>query len=200
MIVAVAAALVIVLAVQSFGPPGEKLGAALRATARWSFLWFCLATTGSALTSLFGANFQWLAQRGRDFGLAFASAHLVHLTLVARLLYVSAGPFPRPQLIFFGLGVVWTYLLALLSVSGSLRATLSPKAWRTIRTIGVEYIAFAFLSEFAGRAFHGGVASFLIYLPFLTLALAGPLLRIAALGKRWRAALAEERLKPGHAA
>jgi len=52
---------------------GEKLGVALRATARWSFLLFWLAYAGGALATLFGPKFQALARRGRDFGLSFAS-------------------------------------------------------------------------------------------------------------------------------
>jgi hypothetical protein len=177
------AALVIVLIIYLGAGHGEKLALALRATARWSFLWFWLASVGGALAALFGSHFQNLAQRARDFGLAFASAHLAHLGLVAWLLYHSVTPFPRSPLLFFGIGVFWTYLLALLSIKG-LSAMLAPSIWRIVRTLGVEYISFAFLIDFAKNPFQGGVLNLLAYLPFLTLAIAGPLLRLAAVAKR----------------
>ncbi len=86
-------------------------------------------------------------------------------------------------LIFFGIAVFWTYLLALLSIK-SLAAKLDPKLLRTLRTIGVEYIALVFLVDFAKNPFQGGIVNMVIYLPFIALAIAGPLLRIAAVAKR----------------
>jgi D-alanyl-lipoteichoic acid acyltransferase DltB (MBOAT superfamily) len=177
-------ALVIVLVLGLAAAPGERLGTALRATARWSFLLFWLASAGGALASLFGSRFQALARRGRDFGLAFASAHLVHLGLVAFLYYIALNPPSRSTLIFFGIAAVWTYVLAILSIK-RLSARLNPRVWRIVRTFGVEYIALAFLTDFAKNLFEGSVANFIVYLPFLTLAIAGPILRLAALAKRW---------------
>jgi len=175
--------LALVLVIRLGVEPKEQITLALRLTARWSFLWFWLASAGGALATLFGSRFLALAQRGRDFGLAFASAHLVHVGLVALLLYRSTTPFPRPALIFFGIAVFWTYLLALLSIR-SLSAMLNPTVWRIVRIIGVEYISYAFISDFAKNPFAGGIRHFVGYLPFLTLALAGPLLRLAAAVKR----------------
>jgi D-alanyl-lipoteichoic acid acyltransferase DltB (MBOAT superfamily) len=177
-------ALAIVLVVGLAAAQGEKLGTALRATARWSFVLFWLATAGSALASLFGSRFQALARHGRDFGLAFASAHLVHLGLVAFLYYIALNPPSRPTLVFFGIAAIWTYVLAILSIK-RLSARLNPRVWRIVRTLGVEYIALAFLTDFAKNLFEGSVANFIIYLPFLALAIAGPILRLAALAKRW---------------
>jgi hypothetical protein len=174
--------LVIVLAVRTGAGPGERVAMALRATARWSFLLFWLASTGGALTTLFGSRFQALAHRARDLGLAFASAHLAHLGVVAWL-YVSDNPPTRPTLIFFGIAAIWTYLLAILSIN-RLSARLNPRVWRTVRTLGVEYIGLAFLTDFAKHPFQGGVLDVANYLPFLALAIAGPILRLAAVVKR----------------
>jgi hypothetical protein len=168
--------------------PGERVAAALRATARWSFLLFWLAYAGGALATVFGSRFQALARRGRDFGLAFASAHLAHLGLVAWIYYDSGygslrQPFTPSTIVFFGIGVIWTYALAILSVK-RLSAKLNPRVWRTVRTVGVEYIALVFLADFAKNPFQDGLASVLAYLPFQLLAVAGLLLRLAALAKR----------------
>jgi hypothetical protein len=60
----------------------DRVGVALRVTARWSFLLFWLAYTGSAMATLWGPPFNGLARHGREFGLAFASAQLVHVGLI----------------------------------------------------------------------------------------------------------------------
>jgi hypothetical protein len=176
-------ALAMVIVIRLVEGPGERVDMALRATARWSFLLFWLASAGRALSTLFGPRFQALAKRARDFGLAFASAHLVHLGLVAWVYYSSTEPPGRQTLIFFGIAAFWTYLLAILSIK-RLSARLSPKVWRIVRMVGVEYIAFAFLVDFNKISFQDGIGNVLVYLPLLALAAAGPLLRLAAVVKR----------------
>lgn len=161
---------------------GDKVGMALRATARWSFFWFWLASTGGALCVLFGSRFQVLAQRARDFGLAFASAHLVHIGLAGFLLIALAAPFPRSKLIFFSMGAFWIYLLAFLSVK-RVAAQVELRTLRIVRTIGVEYIALVFIVDFYPRT-GGGISNLVIYLPLLAMAIAGPFLRLAASVKR----------------
>jgi hypothetical protein len=178
---ALGAALMIVLAVGLLAS-SHKLSLALRLTARWSFLLFWLASAGAALATLFGSRFSGLAARARDFGLAFASAHLAHLGLVAWLYYAYQGP-GRSTIIIFGIAAFWTYLLALFSLK-QVTAMLNPRVWKILRTIGVEYISFAFLYDFARNPFQRGILHIVEYLPFLILAVAGPLLRLAALVKR----------------
>jgi hypothetical protein len=84
----------------------DRIGAALRVTARWSFLLFWLSYTGSAMATLWGPPFTGLARHGRELGLAFASAQLVHVGLIL-LSGSGAG------MAFFWAGIVFTYLLAL---------------------------------------------------------------------------------------
>jgi hypothetical protein len=181
MLAAFAMAIVVVF-LSRLTPPGDRLAVALRATGRWSFLLFWPAYAGGALATLFGAKFQRLARRGRDLGLSFASAHLVHLGLVAYLIWYNGG-FPLGSLIFLGIGVFFVYLLALLSISG-FAAALGQRATRIVRTVGIEYIALVFLIDFSSNPFQGGLGPLVAYLPFLTLAIVGPLLRIAAAVKR----------------
>jgi hypothetical protein len=181
---AIGVALMIVLAV-ALVAHHDRLSLALRSTARWSFLLFWLASAGGALATLYGLRFSNLAARARDFGLAFASAHLVHLGLVAWLYYAFVGP-GKFTLIFFGVAAFWTYLLALLSVK-RIAAALKPRTWRVLRIIGVEFISLAFLYDFARNPFSGGFLRVVAYLPFLILAVAGPLLRLAAMLKKLQA-------------
>jgi len=176
-------ALAIVLIVRTVAAPGARVSGALQATARWSFILFWCAYAGNALAVVFGPRFQAIAHRCRDFALAYASAHLAHIGMVAWMMLTSDTPFGRFELIFFGTAIFWTYLLALLSIK-TLAARLDPKLLRTLRTIGVEYIALVFLAGFARNPFQGGIVNLVIYLPFLALAIAGPLLRFAAVVKR----------------
>ena len=148
-----------------------------------AYLLFWCAYAGNALAVVFGPRFQAVANRCRDFSLSYASAHLAHIGMVAWLILASGTPFGPSEVIVFGIGVFWTYLLALLSIK-SLAAKLDPKLLRALRTIGVEYIALVFLVGFAKNPFQGGFANMLNYLPFIALAVAGPLLRIAAAIKR----------------
>ncbi|MBV8614626.1 MAG: hypothetical protein JOY66_12800 [Acetobacteraceae bacterium] len=152
---------------------------ALEVTARFSFALFWLAYAGSALATLFGPAFRGLARRGRDLGLAFASAHLVHVGLVVWLFRISPEPpVSGRTFVFFAVGLMWVYLLALFSI-GRLAQMLGPVRWRILRTVGLEYISFAFLVDFINHPIHLNAKILLGYLPFSTLAVIGTMLRIA---------------------
>jgi hypothetical protein len=165
----------VVLAV--LGADKKGTDAALAATARLSFLLFWAAYTGGALTALFGPTFQPLKQRAREFGLAFAAAHLVHIGLVGWLCSIGAAP-GVSVFVFFGIALIFTYVLALFSI-GDLQRAIDPRSWWLLRTVGMNYIAYAFFVDFM-RFPLLGVKHIVAYLPFLVLAIVGPLLRLAA--------------------
>jgi hypothetical protein len=197
---AVLGGLIVVLVARHVAPPNDQLGVALRWSARWSFLWFWIASCSAALGVLLGPRLRPLAVRARQFGLAFAAAHLVHVALVAYMLHGATTPFARQPLIFFGTGVFFVYLMALLSLSGRLRDLIGANAWRAVRVVGLEYINYAYYSDFVGRTFHKGTANLIIYLPFLVLVVAGPLLRLAAAWHRLRAGSVTARARVEQAA
>jgi hypothetical protein len=166
----------IILVARGAGVHGTET--ALRATARVAFLWFWVAYAGGALTTLFGAALLPLKQHGREFGLAFAAALLVHLSLVTWLCWIG----PAPQIgvfIFFGTAAAFTFLLAVFSF-GNLHAVLGPKWWWLLRIIGMNFILYAFLKDFMQDPLHGGIKRAAEYLPFVMMAAAAPLLRLAA--------------------
>jgi hypothetical protein len=162
----------------------DRAGVALRVTARWSFLLFWLAYTGSAMATLWGPAFSGLARHGREFGLAFASAQLVHVALI---LGNGAGA----GMAFFWVGIVFTYLLALLSLP-RLREAIGPRLWRISLVIALNYIALVFAADFIeGPLKRGGIANYpLSYLPFALMLIVGVGLRVAAFVHRklrdWR--------------
>jgi hypothetical protein len=172
----------------ALGAKQSGIDAALAATARLMFLLFWPAYSGGALVALFGAVFQPLKQHAREFGLAFASALLVHLGLVAVLCLIGAAP-DAATFIFFGIGAAWAYVLALFSIP-RLRLALGPRNWWLLSNVGMNYVAYAFIVDFLQQPLHGGVRHIIEYLPFAVLSLAGPGLRLAAymqrIGRSWR--------------
>jgi hypothetical protein len=176
-LIAAASAFVVFLI---FGVGMRGTAIALRVTARWSFLLFLLAYSGTAIASLFGSRFSALARQSRDFGLAFASAQLIHVSLVVWLIYLS--PQSNGGMIFFWVAILCTYLLALLSLP-QLRSALSPRLWGILRTASMEYIALAFAADFVlGPLQSTGLPTLILptYLPFTLLLVGGMALRVAA--------------------
>jgi methionine sulfoxide reductase heme-binding subunit len=183
MLASMAVSLAMVIVIRLSLGPRERMVNALQATARWSFALFWLATVGGPLRTLFGPKFKPLAQRARDLGLSYASAHLVHLGLVVWMFLVSEPDLSRQFVIFFGAGIFWTYLLAALSF-GAVSGAVGARGTRLLRIIGVEYLTLLFFVDFNKNPFGGSPANIAYYAPFLTLTVAGPLLRLAALAKR----------------
>ena len=173
-LIALALAL-IVLAI--FGAGSQGIEQALRITGRWSFLLFWLAYAGGAMARLWGPGLAGLARRGRELGLAFASAHLVHLGLVLWHIAVEPGA----AMVFFWVGMLCTYLLALFSLP-RLRDALGPRLWRIFCTIALEYIALVFAADFIFFPLRAdGLGNYpLTYLPFALMLVGGAGLRVAA--------------------
>ena len=184
MAAAFCAALGLAIAVlAAMGPHQKAIGMALRLTGRLSFLFFWPAYAGSATAVLFGRRFAILARYGREFGLAFASAQLVHLALVISLIWISHRPVADGIMPFFAVGIVWTYLLAFSSAE-RLQHVFSPNLWRIFRNLGVEYIAFVFFADFVIGPIQSGIEHPIAYVPFSLLLIFGSLLRMAAMVRR----------------
>jgi hypothetical protein len=165
-----------ILALRGAGVHGTDT--ALAATGRLSFLLFWPAYAGGAMAALFGAVFQPLRRHGREFGLAFASAHIVHLGLVGWLCYIGATPGVRVFEVF-GIATGWMYLLALFSFR-PMQLTLDAKTWWVLRTLGMNYILYAFATDFLRNPLSGGARRMVEYVPFAVLVVAAPVLRAGA--------------------
>jgi hypothetical protein len=167
------------------GTNDKGINAALAATGRLSFLLFWPSYTGSALVTLFGPRFQPIRRNGREFGLAFASAHLVHLGLVGWLCAIGAAP-TAGVFVLFGIAAFSLYLLAVLSVP-AIGMKLAPRDWRLLRLVTMTYIAYAFAVDFLTHPQVAGIKDMLAYLPFSSLLIGGFLLRLAAFAAQTRA-------------
>lgn len=172
----------LVLAALGPGVRGTTFG--LQLTARWSYCFFILAYVGGPLATLFGPAFAGIARRGRELGLAFASAHLTHLCLVGWLYYISpTPPVGTFAAVYFSIAALLAYLLALFSIP-ALLAKLPPSLWWVLRTLGMDYIAVAFLRDFLHSPFSGSLLHRVAYLPFAAVGLAAAIIRIAAYARK----------------
>jgi hypothetical protein len=180
----VALALAVVMLV-IFGVGERGTASALRLTARWSFLLFWSAYVGGAIAWLW-PRFNGLARHGRELGLSYASAQLIHVGLVFWIIHVATGP--SGAMVFFWIGIFCTYLLALFSLP-RLREALDPRLWRILRTIAMEYIAIAFTADFINL--HSHELGKLSYLPFALMLVGGVGLRLAAFWDRRSGPLCE---------
>lgn len=174
------AALVLAAVVLALAGAGEHgTVAALKVTGRLSFLLFLPAYVGGAAAVLLGPSFNVMKRQARRFGLAFASAHIVHLLLVGWLCYIGDVP-AVATFIVFGIAVFWTYLLALLSI-GRLRQMVGHTGWGLVSVIGLNYIDAVFAIDFVGAPFHADLKYLIGYFPFAVLAILGPLIRVGAI-------------------
>ncbi len=151
---------------------------ALRLTARVAFLLFWPSYVGGALVTLFGSAFEPVKRRARVLGLAFASVLTVHLGFVAWLSWIGSAP-AVGTFVIFGVGAMWTYLLALFSIE-RLGRVAGAGGWWILRNVGMNYIAFAFALDFFRLQHQATLLHLLQYLPFAGLAVLGPALRLLA--------------------
>ena len=179
---------VMVLVLRGADNSGTRL--ALELTARWSFLLFWLAYAGHAAAQLFGVRS--LAGHGREFGLAFAAAHLVHIGLIVWLgTILGRVPLSGGLLLFFLIALFATYLLMGLSFGGT---KALGAAWPPLRFVAMNYILIAFARDFVLPVLHPkpsqtNLGHYLFYVPFMVLSLAAPLLTIFASRRKHAQAL-----------
>ena len=65
-----------------------------------------------------------------------------------------------------------------------LQHLVGAKAWPVLRTVGLNYIAFAFAVDFVRYPVHVSAEYLIGYLPFIVFSVGGPILRLAALAQR----------------
>lgn len=182
--VACAAALVVAAAAAAFGwsrgaDAAEGWQLAARYTARWSFLilipvffagpWQRLAPNPATRA---------LVRHRRALGLAFATAHTVHLGMIVRF-QLEKGLWPNAVTLIGGGGAyLMMFALAATSHHAAVRR-LGGRAWLRLHRVGVHWLWFVFTTSYAGRVAGGQ----LDFVPLFALALGGYGIRIAA----WRA-------------
>ena len=115
-----------------------------------------------------------LVQRRRQWGLAFAWTHSVHLVALTYFLNIAGTPPDLIAILGGGLAYVMIYVMALTSNNWSVR--ILGKRWKHIHRFGIHYIWFIYLFTYAGRLaeqelFHVGVIGSGLFLVALALRL-----------------------------
>ncbi len=151
-VAAIGAAIVATLGLVLFGGwNAEAAAAAARFTARFSFLWFILAWSASALAKLWPGGWRTvLLRRRRAVGLGFAAAHFVHLAALLAAVLIFATPRSDTTIFGGGFGYVMVALMALTSNDWSVR-TLGPRNWKLLHVFGGIVIAVIFFVSYLGR-------------------------------------------------
>lgn len=155
--------------------PVEQWRLAARYTARFSVTIFLVVFVASSWNRLApSAASRFVLKRRRAMGLAFATAHTIHLgALVAY--NVLAGEVPNAVTLAGGGGAyVMMFAMAATSNDASVRAL--GRNWVRLHKVGIYWLWFIFTFSYGGRVF-GGKPEFA---PFFVLLVAGLGLRIAA--------------------
>lgn len=180
------ATLIMFVMLALFGTGEDSIRLALRMTARWSFVFFWLSYVGGSLAVLFGPAFAGLARRKRQLGLAFASAHTIHIVLVIWLgLLIGEVPLSGRILWFFLIALFLTYLLVVFSFGAGPR--LLGSMWRPLLLVATSYILIAFGRDFVEGALaigHHGRSYAVEYVPFAMMTMGAIALRAAAFLRR----------------
>lgn len=155
----------------------EQARLAARWTARASFLVFLVVYCAPAAMRLFPSPMmRAIVRRRRQWGLAFALAHTIHLAALTHYMLLSGETRPVPVWILTGGAYALIYALALTSNDASQR--LLGRGWKRLHRIGIHYIWFIFLLSYASRI--AEPARMHIGLVFVPIMLAALGLRLAA--------------------
>lgn len=160
----------------------------LRSTARCSLLLFLLAFSAASLYQLFPRPLtSWLRANRRYLGVSFALSHTWHLLALGALALWYPHPFvdklTTVGLAGGGLAYVFIYAMTLTSFAAP-RQWLGPRGWQRLHTFGSWYLWLIFLQSYLPRALKDP-----FYIPFVTLLLVVPVLRLARARRRQNAAV-----------
>jgi Zn-dependent protease with chaperone function len=106
---------------------------------------------------------------------------IIHVGLVLWLFYILTGP--GGTMLLFWSGIFLTYVLALLSIP-ALRRVSPPFLLSVLFTLGMEFIAYVFATDFILLPLQEGTVKHpLGYIPFAILLVSGAVLRAAAFAR-----------------
>jgi DMSO/TMAO reductase YedYZ heme-binding membrane subunit len=122
-----------------------------------------------------GQTTRWAVLHRRALGLAFATAHFIHLYALTRFRLKSAQV---PNLgVLIGGAVAYILLAAMVATSNDASVrVLGMRNWKRLHTIGIYWIWFVFLKTYVLRIAAGN----LFFVPFVLAAVAALALRVAA--------------------
>jgi methionine sulfoxide reductase heme-binding subunit len=172
--VAAAATGVILTSLAMFPEAKDGWLHAARYTARLSFLVFLPVFLARPLHQLSpSAATRWAVRNRRYLGLAFATAHFVHLFALTRFNVVTDQVPDMVTLIGGGGAYVFLTAMTLTSNDAAVR-TLGARNWKRLHTVGLFWLWGVFTFSYFGRVAEG----MLFFIPFFAAALASLALRL----------------------
>ncbi|MQA53084.1 hypothetical protein [Pseudomonas piscis] len=128
-------------------------------SARCALFLFCTAFASGALHALWPAPLtHWLKRNRRHLGVAFATAHTVHLSAVIAFAIEAPTLFDtaKPPFIFSILGAIgYLFMYAMVATSFDYTAILlGRKLWQLLHWIGSYYLWSMFISAFTIYTLH----------------------------------------------
>jgi DMSO/TMAO reductase YedYZ heme-binding membrane subunit len=155
--------------------PVEQWRLAARYTARFSVTIFLVVFVVSSWNRLApSTTSRFLRKRRRALGLAFATAHTIHLGALVTF-NVVAGEVPKLATLVVG-GGAYVVMFAMVATSNDASVRRLGRNWVRLHKLGIYWLWFVFSFSYGGRAF-GGKPEFA---PLFALLVAGLGLRIAA--------------------
>lgn len=138
------------------GFDAESTRAAIRVTARTSFVLFCLAYSAAALVRFWpNAWTRWQRRNRRQIGLAFAVSHGMHAIAIGAFALALPDTFKQEtsvgMFVAGGIGYLFIALMAATSFDRT-AAAIGPRAWRWLHGFGAFYVWVGFLNGFGSRA------------------------------------------------
>ncbi|MBM3546316.1 MAG: hypothetical protein FJX54_05160 [Alphaproteobacteria bacterium] len=165
------------------GFEAESTRAAIRVTARTSFVLFCLAYSAAALVRFWPNTWtRWQRRNRRQLGLAFAVSHLMHAAAIGAFALALPETFRQETSLgmFVAGGLGYLFILAMAATSfDRTAAAIGPRAWRWLHGFGAFYIWVGFVNGFGSRAMAKPG-----YWVFVAILLAVMALRLAAMRKK----------------
>lgn len=171
-LILLATSIAVLLALAGFALGGgwevEGAKAAVRLTARWSFIWFLVAWSASSVAALWPGGWRaHLLRRRRAIGLSFAASQFVHAVCFLTAILNFGILVPLPVMIGGGTGYLFTGLMAATSNNAAMRL-LGLKAWQALHLTGGwilwSIFAFSYTGRIAGNPWLGIPASALLAL------------------------------------
>jgi hypothetical protein len=167
----------------------EGVRMVIRATARTSLVLFVLAFTANAMMTLVPSELtRWQRRNRRYLGVSFAVSHFIHLAAIVTLASLDRALFWKlTNLSTIVLaGTAYLFIAAMTATSFDRAVVwLGPRRWRLLHLIGGWYIWMSFAVAVGKR-----VPLDRFYWPMAALVLAAAVVRLIAMTRRSRSALA----------
>ncbi|MEO0961218.1 MAG: hypothetical protein AAFY01_02230 [Pseudomonadota bacterium] len=150
MIAALVATAAALTGIFSGNTEAESWQLAARYTARTGAAFFLIVFLAGPLSrSPVGPGIEFLSKNRRAWGLAFATAHFIHLAFLTSF-FVISGQSPDPLTVAIG-GAGYAVLLMMTMTANDASQRVMGHGWTVIHTAGLFYIWFVFAASYGVR-------------------------------------------------